>query len=147
VNSNEIKSRSQILKIPSYSSGDSKVANFESPIKLSSNENPLGPSKDAIDAFIKVKDSLAVYPDSSHFRLRSAISVIHDIDVDRIICGAGSDEIIQFLCQCYAGIGDEVIHTRHGFLMYKISAIAAGARPVSVPEVKRRADVTRIWRL
>ena len=57
---------------------------------------------------------------------------MHGLDPARIICGAGSDEIIAFLTQAYAGPGTEVIHTEHGFGMYRISALAAGATPVEV---------------
>ncbi len=139
-----IKPRPSILKIPFYLSGASKLKKIKKPIKLSSNENPLGPTQKAIDAFVSVKNNLGTYPDSSHKRLRMAIAETHDIDENRIICGAGSDEIIHFLCQCYAGAGDEVIHTEHGFLMYKISALATGAKPVSVAESNRRADISKI---
>ena len=61
-----------------------------------------------------------------------------------MICGVGSDEIITLLCQAFAGPGDEVIHTEHGFAMYRISALAAGATPVEVPERDRHTDVDAI---
>jgi histidinol-phosphate aminotransferase len=66
------------------------------------------------------------------------------LDADRIICGAGSDEVIAFLCQAYAGPGTEVVHTEHGFAMYRISALAAGATPVEVRERERVTDVDAI---
>jgi histidinol-phosphate aminotransferase len=66
---------------------------------------------------------------------------VHGLDPAQIICGVGSDEIITFLCQAYAGPGDEVMFTEHGFLMYRISALAAGATPVEVPERDRTTDV------
>ena len=69
---------------------------------------------------------------------------MHGLDPARIICGAGSDEIIAFLAQAYAGPGREVIHTEHGFGMYRISALAAGATPVEVPENDRKTDVDAI---
>ena len=69
---------------------------------------------------------------------------MHGLDPARIVCGAGSDEIIAFLAQAYAGPGREVIHTEHGFGMYRISALAAGATPVEVPEATRRTDVDAI---
>jgi histidinol-phosphate aminotransferase len=76
--------------------------------------------------------------------LRQAIGEVHGLDPERIICGAGSDEVITFLCQTYAGPGDEVIHTEHGFSMYRISTLAAGAAPVEVPERDRVVDVEAI---
>ena len=63
---------------------------------------------------------------------------------DQIICGVGSDEIISLLCQTFSGYGDEVIYTEHGFAMYKISALAAGASPVEVKETNRTADIRKI---
>ena len=139
-----IQPRPGILKIPLYESGGKSIKNFKNPIKLSSNENPWGPGQSAIAAFVNAQRSLSTYPDSSHSKLRRAIGRVNDIDENRVICGAGSDEIIHFLCQCYAGSGDEVIHTEHGFLMYKISALAAGAIPISVPESNRRANIHNI---
>ncbi|MEO0914907.1 MAG: histidinol-phosphate transaminase, partial [Pseudomonadota bacterium] len=66
------------------------------------------------------------------------------IDPARIICGAGSDEVISFLCNAYAGPGTEVIHTEHGFAMYEISARAAGATPIEAPERARHTDTSAI---
>ena len=73
--------------------------------------------------------------------MRAAIADVHGLDPDRIICGAGSDEIITFLCQTFAGVGDEVLFTEHGFSMYRISALAAGATPVEARERERVTDV------
>lgn len=133
-----------ILNIPLYIGGKSVSKGFDEATKLSANENPYGPSSKAIKAFLGAKDSLAVYPDSAHITLRKAIAEVMEIESNRIICGAGSDEIIQFLCQCYAGPDDEVIHTEHGFAMYRISALAVGATPIGVPEINRHADITAI---
>jgi histidinol-phosphate aminotransferase len=84
------------------------------------------------------------YPNTDHAALRTAIAEVHRLDASRIICGAGSDEVINFLCQAYAGPKDEVVYTEHGFLMYRIYAMAAGALPVEVPERERTADVDAI---
>jgi histidinol-phosphate aminotransferase len=84
------------------------------------------------------------YPSSDHSELRAALADLHGLDRQRIICGCGSDEIISFLCQAYAGPEVEVIHTEHGFLMYRLYAMAAGARIVSVPEAERHVDVQAI---
>jgi histidinol-phosphate aminotransferase len=135
-----------ILSIPIYVGGKSKSKGMRKPIKLSANENPYGPSPHAIKAFLSAKESLAVYPDSAHNILRKAIAEVMGIDSNKIICGAGSDEIIQLLCQCYAGQDDEVIHTEHGFAMYRISALAAGANPIEVAEINRHADISAIIR-
>ena len=136
--------REGILNIPKYTSGKSESALLENPVKLSANENPYGPSKKAIEAFMQSQNNLGVYPDSNHEALRSTIADVMGINEKRIICGAGSDELINFLCQCYAGEGDEVIHTAHGFAMYRISALTVRATPIAVPEINRHADIPGI---
>ena len=133
-----------IMDISLYQSGAAHVAGISNSIKLSSNENPLGPSDLAIEAYKRAAFDLHRYPSSDHSSLRTAIAEVLDLDADRIICGAGSDEIIAFLCNAFAGPGDEVIHTEHGFAMYRISALAAGATPVEVPEKERITDVDAI---
>ena len=65
----------------------------------------------------------------------------HGLDFENIIIGCGSDELISFLCRCYAGVGDEVLFTEHGFGMYRIAAQTVGATPVAVPEKNRVTDV------
>ncbi|MGB0440789.1 MAG: pyridoxal phosphate-dependent aminotransferase, partial [Paracoccaceae bacterium] len=83
-------------------------------------------------------------PSTDHAALRAAIADVHGLDADRVICGVGSDEVLAFLTQAYAGPGDEVIHTEHGFALYRIGALAAGATPVEVPERNRVTDVDAI---
>ncbi|MFQ5623570.1 MAG: histidinol-phosphate transaminase [Paracoccaceae bacterium] len=137
----EITPKPGILEISPYVGGDSSLASGNRVTKLSSNENPLGPSPKAVEEYHAAAGDLARYPDGSHADLRAAIAEVNGLDADRVICGAGSDEIISFLCNTYAGAGDEVIHTEHGFGMYRISALAAGATPVEVPEKERTTDV------
>lgn len=133
-----------IMDIALYEGGASHVAGVEKVIKLSSNENPLGPSPRAIAAYKGAAGDLHRYPSTDHAGLRAAIAEVNGLDADRVICGAGSDEIIAFLCQAYVGPGDEVIHTEHGFAMYRISTLAAGGTPVEVPERERVTDVDAI---
>lgn len=133
-----------ILDIELYESGASKVEGQDNVVKLSSNENPLGPSEKAMEAYTRAGHNLNRYPGTDHASLRGAIGEVHGLDPERIICGVGSDEIITFICQAYAGPRDEVIYTEHGFSMYKISARAAGAKPVEVPERERVVDVDEI---
>jgi histidinol-phosphate aminotransferase len=83
------------------------------------------------------------YPSTDHKGLRKAPVRGHGLDPERIICGVGSDEIITLLCQAYAGVGDEVLYPEHGFGMYRISALAAGATPVTAPEKERVVDPRR----
>lgn len=133
--------RPGILGIQPYKGGLSKAGGAKRVIKLSSNETPLGPSPKAIEAYKKEAEKLFRYPDGNATELRNAIGEVYNLNPERIICGAGSDEIISMLCLAYAGEGDEVLHTEHGFLMYPISSMAVGAKPVSVREKNLTTDV------
>lgn len=136
-----IRPQPGIMEIALYQGGAAHVAGVSDAIKLSSNENPFGPSDRAKEAYQRAVHKLHRYPNTDHAALRQAIGEVHGLDPRRIICGVGSDEIIHLLCQSYAGPKDEVLFTEHGFLMYRISALAAGAVPVSVPERDRTTDV------
>ncbi|NUB44438.1 histidinol-phosphate transaminase [Fertoebacter nigrum] len=142
--SDAIRPQPGILDIALYEGGKSHVAGVANALKLSSNENPFGPSDRAKEAFQRTVHTLHRYPNTDHHNLRHAIAEVHRLDADRVICGCGSDEIITFLMQAYAGPGDEVVFTEHGFLMYRISALAVGATPVEVAERERTADVDAI---
>ncbi|WP_371226044.1 histidinol-phosphate transaminase [Roseovarius sp. 2305UL8-3] len=133
-----------ILDIALYQGGASHIEGITNVTKLSSNENPFGPSEAAKKIYQKLAFELHRYPSSDHAGLRAAIGDVHGVDPARVICGQGSDEIIAFLCQAFAGPGDEVVHTEHGFAMYRISAMANGATPVEVPERERVTDVDAI---
>lgn len=133
-----------IMDIALYQGGAAHVPGMSNVIKLSSNENPLGPSLKAIEAVQNSAAQIHRYPSTDHAALRNAIGTVHGLNPEQIICGVGSDEIITFLCQAYAGPGDEVVHTEHGFAMYRISALAAGATPVEVTERDRVTDVDAI---
>ena len=131
-------------RIALYVGGESHLDGREDVLKLSSNENPLGFPESAGTALTEAAHALHRYPSSDHTKLRTAIAEVHDLDPGRIICGAGSDEIIAFLCNAYGGAGTEVIHSAHGFAMHKISALAAGSEPVEVAERDRVVDVDGI---
>jgi histidinol-phosphate aminotransferase len=133
-----------ILDIAPYQGGAGQLPDGRPALKLSSNENPLGPSPAARAAFAAAADGLERYPSTDHAALRRAIGDVHGLDPGRIVCGVGSDEIIALLCQAYAGPGDAVLHTEHGFAMYRIYAQAAGATPVKVPERDRLVDVDAV---
>ena len=136
-----IRPQPGILDIALYEGGASHVAGRTDALKLSSNENPWGPSPAAMAAYADAAAALHRYPSTDHASLRAAIATVHGLDPARVICGAGSDEVIHWLCQAYAGPGDEVLYPEHGFLMYRISAMAAGATPVEAPERDRTVDV------
>ena len=129
-----LQPRPGIMDIKAYVGGESSLGHQIKVMKLSSNEGALGPSPLAIVAFENAARSLHRYPDGSHGALRHAIAHYQQIDPARIVCGAGSDEIIVNLCRAYVGPGDEVLYSRHGFLMYPIAAKACGATPVIAAE-------------
>ena len=139
-----IKPLTHFYNMPLYQSGESMIQGKENVVKLSANENMNGPCNEVLNQFAYYSKNIFEYPDSSHYSLRSKIGEIHNIDPKRIICGAGSDEIIQLLCRCFCEKNDEVIYTEHGFLMYKLSALASGAKPVEVKEHERTASVENI---
>jgi histidinol-phosphate aminotransferase len=133
-----------ILDISPYVPGESEVPSGLKPIKLSSNETPLGPSPKAIAAYKAQAEHLALYPDGDATALRNAIAKHYGLNRDRIVCGCGSDELINLIAHAYVGPGDETIYTEHGFLMYKIATLSSGGKPVAVPETDYRADVDAI---
>ncbi|WP_458759818.1 histidinol-phosphate transaminase [Afipia sp. TerB] len=133
-----------ILDIAPYTPGKSGAGVAGRVFKLSANETPLGPSPKAIAAYKAAADHLEDYPEGSSRVLREAIGRTYGLDPDRIICGAGSDEILNFLAHTYLGPGDEAIHTTHGFLVYPIATMGNGATNVVVPETNFTADVDAI---
>ena len=139
-----LKSKIDIKNIPLYQGGESKLDQFSSVIKLSSNENPFGPSSSAINAYNEVKTKLHLYPDGSASGLKEALSEIYQVPKGRIICGAGSDEILCLACRAYSGPNDEIIHTQHAFSMYSIYAKSVGAFPVIAKEKNLTADIELI---
>jgi histidinol-phosphate aminotransferase len=101
----------------------------------------LGASPKAVEAFKEASTGLYVYPEGSAKILREAIAQVFGLDAERIVCGNGSDELLTMLANAYLRPGDEVMFSEHGFLVYKIAALANSATPVVVPEKNRRADV------
>ena len=136
--------RPGILDIHAYVPGESNVPGGMTPIKLSSNETPLGASPKAIAAYQAEASHLERYPDGAATKLRHAIAQAYGLNADRIVCGAGSDEILSLLSQAYLGPGDEAIYTAHGFMVYKIAIQARGATPIVAPETDLRTDVDAI---
>ncbi|MDX2306937.1 MAG: histidinol-phosphate transaminase [Hyphomicrobium sp.] len=133
-----------VQAIEVYVPGESGVPGGLKPVKLSSNETPLGPSPRAILAATSALADLARYPDGSAKQLKAAIARRYGLNPDRIICGAGSDELLSLLAHAYIGPGDEGIFTTHGFLVYRIAILAAGGTPVVADETNLTADVDKI---
>jgi histidinol-phosphate aminotransferase len=139
-----IEPKPGILRIAPYQGGESRLDGISDVVKLSSNENPAGPPESACAALRNAAPLLHRYPSSDHSALRRAIAETYALEASRLVCGAGSDELINLLCVAYSGPGTEVIHTEHGFSMYRLSALSAGAEPVEVAERERRVDVDAI---
>ncbi|WP_448580570.1 histidinol-phosphate transaminase [Thermaurantiacus sp.] len=133
-----------ITAIRAYEPGRSRLGSGAVPIKLSANENPWGPSPAAIEMIRAHAHAVHRYPDGAAERLRQRIAVVHRLEVDRIVCGTGSDELLQLLPLIYCRPGDSVVHVRHGFMVYPIAARRAGAEPLAAPDRDYRADVESI---
>ena len=107
---------------------------------------PLGPSPKAVAAYRAVADHLQDYPDGASTVLREAIGRAFGLDPNRIVCGAGSDDLLNLLADAYLHDGDEAIYTTHGFLVYPIATLGSGAKPIVAPEKNYTADVDAILR-
>jgi histidinol-phosphate aminotransferase len=133
--------RPGILDIAPYIGGEAKVSGVARVIRLASNESALGPSPRAVEAYRAAASDIYRYPDGASVALRQALARRYGLDAERIVCGTGSDELIGLVARCYAGPGDEVLYSRHGFLMYPIAAKTAGASAVAAPERDLTTDV------
>jgi len=136
--------RPGIMDISAYVGGESKVPGVSRIMKLASNEGALGPSPKAMEAFTAMAGELHRYPDGGSTELRETVGKAYGLDPERIVFGAGSDELIGLLVRAYAGPGDEVVYSEHGFLMYPIAARTAGATPIAAPDLGLTADVDQI---
>lgn len=135
------KARESIFSIRAYTPGKSSVPAAQRSVKLASNENPLGPSPKAVEAYQSAAGNLHRYPDGGAAQLREAIAGTYGLDASRIVCGSGSDELLGLLTHAYCDPGDTIVYSRYGFLMYKIYALAAGAIPIAAAEKNFKADV------
>jgi histidinol-phosphate aminotransferase len=138
------QARDSVMSIAAYVPGKSKAPAGVTLHKLSSNETPLGASPRAKAAFQAVAASLAYYPDGSATKLREAIAGKYGLDVNRIICGNGSDDLLTLIASAYLGPGDEGLYSQYGFLVYPIAIKAAGATPVVADENDLHSDVDAI---
>jgi len=136
--------RPGVLDIDPYVPGKSAAPGVARVFKLSSNETPLGPSPKALAAYRAVADHLQDYPDGASTVLREAIGRAFGLDPHRIVCGAGSDDLLNLLADAYLHDGDEAIYTKHGFLVYPIATLGSGAKPIVAPEKNYTADVDAI---
>ena len=136
--------RESILSISPYIPGKSGSSGVATRHKLSSNETPLGPSPKAVEAFSAAAAKLADYPDGAASKLREAIAARYGLNPGHIVCGSGSDELLNLIAQGYLSPGDEAIYSQHGFLVYRIATLAAGGTPVVAPETNLTSDIDAI---
>ena len=141
---NRPQPRPGVLTIAPYVPGKSSAPGVAKVFKLSSNETPLGPSADAIAAYRTAGEHLEDYPDGSASALRDAIGAAFGLDPDRIVCGAGSDDLLNLLARAFLKDGDEAIYTTHGFLVYPIATMGTGAKAIAAPEKDFTANVDAI---
>ena len=133
--------RPGVLAIDPYVPGKSKAPGVARVFKLSSNETPLGPSPKAVAAYHAIGEHLQDYPDGDSTALREAIGRTFGLDPSRIVCGAGSDDLLNLIADAYLRDGDEAIHTTHAFLVYPIAIRGSGATPIAAAEKNYTADV------
>jgi len=133
-----------ILDIAPYVPGGAGAPGAARIHKLSSNESALGASPAAIEAYRKTAGDLHRYPDGGAKALRAKIAETHQLEAAQIICGSGSDEILQLLTRAYVGVGDNIIQTDHGFLVYALAAKSCGAEPRFAKEKHLTTDIDAI---
>ena len=136
-----------ILDIAPYVGGKSKIEGVAEPIKLSSNENPLGPGEKAREAFAAAVDRLHLYPEGRASKLRQAVADQHQIEPERLIFGNGSDEVFALINQVFLTPGDNIVTGQYGFLAYRISAKANQAEVKLAPEPNYKAEVDALLAL
>jgi histidinol-phosphate aminotransferase len=133
--------RPEILEISPYVGGESTIPGVNRVYKLSSNEGAFGVPPGAQEAYRRQERELFRYPDGDCSDLRRAIGLRFGLDPQRIVCGAGSDDLIYQLCLAYGGPGREIVMSEHGFAIYHIAGTYAGARVIKAPERNLTADV------
>ena len=115
-----------VNQVQPYLPGETAVPGVTEVVKLSSNESLLGPSSAAVQAAQRVSD-LGRYPDPDCVELKTAIADRYGVRADRIVCEAGSEQLINLLARAYAGPGDEVLYPEYSFIAYRIAAQSCGA--------------------
>ena len=133
--------RAEVLTINPYVAGESDLPGANRTVKLSSNEGAFGVPPSAQAAIAAAASEAYRYPDGGAGRLRAAIGKRWGLDPERIVCGAGSDDLLYQLCLSYGGPGREIVMSAHGFSIYEIAGIYSGARVVKVPERNLTADL------
>ena len=132
------------FNIEAYKPGRSKVKKHKKVIKLSANESALGISPKVKKSILNKNFVLDKYPDGKSQNLRKSISRTYKLNSEKIICGAGSDEVIQMICQLFLKPKDEVVLPEYSFLMYRIYSKIVGARVVFAKEINFKVSIEEI---
>jgi len=136
-----LKPNPSILDIQPYKAGEGKIAGHEKVLKLASNENPLGASTAAVQAFQETAADISLYPDPSQKAVRNALAGVHGLNADELMVSNGSEALLDLLIRTYAGPGDEVLFPRYSFPIYPICTRAGGATPVEADVVDWGTDI------
>ncbi|HEY4041465.1 MAG TPA: aminotransferase class I/II-fold pyridoxal phosphate-dependent enzyme, partial [Rhodopila sp.] len=136
--------RPEILAIHPYVAGESELPGANRTVKLSSNEGAFGVPPLARAAIADAAAESYRYPDGTAARLRAALGARWGLDTARIVCGAGSDDLLYQLCQSYGGPDRDIIMSAHGFSIYEIAGTYVGSRVIKVPEHDLTADLDRM---
>ena len=138
--------RAEVLEIAPYVGGESSIPGRNRAIKLSSNEGAFGVPPRAAEALRRTATEQHRYPDGGAAALREALGRRHGLDPARIVCGAGSDDLLIQLALAYGGPGTELLMTEHGFSIYRIAGQYAGSRVIATPERDLTTDVDALLR-
>ena len=133
--------RAEILRIQPYVAGESELPGANRTVKLSSNEGAFGVPPTAQAAIVAAAAEVYRYPDGGSDSLRAALGKRWGLDPGRIVCGAGSDDLLYQFCLSYGGPGRDIIMSAHGFSIYHIAGTYAGSRVIKVPERNLTADL------
>lgn len=144
---NTLQAKPWINAINAYTPGKATSDDGRVLIKLSANENPLGCSAHATAAMAEARLTLARYPDPASNALREALGAHYELESDQIVCGTGSDELLNLIAMGYAGAGDDIIYVRYGFSVYDIAARKCAANVVVAPDKDYGTDVDALLAL
>jgi histidinol-phosphate aminotransferase len=144
---NKPEAKPWITAINAYTPGKAKGDDGRVLIKLSANENPLGCSPHATEAMVAAQTTLARYPDPASNALREALGAAYNLESGQIVCGTGSDELLNLIAMGYAGPGDDIIYVRYGFSVYDIAARKCAANVVVAPDKDYGTDIDALLAL
>jgi len=130
-----------------YVTGLSKFRNKATKVKLSANESALGPSPKAIKEYLRLSKNFKRYPDSEGISLRKVIAKKFKLDLNRIILGSGSDQILELICKAFLRKGDDVIVPKYSFLIYRIYSQMNGAKVLYSKEKNFTISVDEILKM